>query len=224
MTEEKDLKMSVREFATMIIATILIFVFVGAGIGYAMTYDQLKEDCPDCNLECPDVPDPKYEELLDDIWEIMNMTYNITYSPNVTVDIDNQAIIDAIMNSELNISEKMALYTSWLFGNSNYTNLIIWDIKDGMQNAFFYRYPEDHLDIEFYVENVSVIIGYYNNSADWYALTPTFGIENWSHIIDWMVATYEYDRNTLTQMQMLQLTIIAMDLAYYKETGTWLGE
>lgn len=109
-------------------------------------------------------------------------------------------------------------------GYGNMNNLILHDIRDSVERGFIYRYPDDYAEIENYVQNVSIQVGYYNNSVDSYGLMPTFAIENWTHLIDWMVATYEYDRNTLTQMQMLQLTIIAMDLAYYKETGTWLGE
>lgn len=148
--EEKDLKMSVREFATMIIATILIFVFVGAGIGYVITYNQMKDDCPDRNLECPDIPEPDNEEC------------------------------------------------------------------EGI-----YMDENDEIDLDFNKTTGTLSFVYYDNHFEKLKGSPTFTPENWTDLGDWIL---DQHHDTFTQMQVNILSYIIANMAYYKETGTWLGE
>ncbi|MHA1962638.1 MAG: hypothetical protein ACW99U_20800 [Candidatus Thorarchaeota archaeon] len=217
-----------EEAKKIFVGTMVVCILVGMLAGGLITY-RPPQDCPDCNLICPDVIDygEDYDEVLEDILRRLNDNKNISKEILWRVDLTNfesQAVLDAIRNSELNISEKMALYTSWLFGSMNYTNLIIWDIKDRVDAGIFWRMPEDYVDIEYYEPNVSVIIGYYNNSIDAYDLTPTIPLENWTLLINWTLGTINYDIRTLTNFQIMQIVAIANMMAYYKETGTWLGE
>lgn len=215
--EEKDLKMSVREFATMIIATILIFVFVGAGIGYVITYNQMKDDCPDCELICPDVIDygENYTAILNEILETIG-DLNIS----VDAEFDVQAILDAIRNSEDNITYDI----SWLEWKVDWMDYYVCKIRNDTLNinlGQIPQYPRDYIMIVNYTENVSLQIEYYDNLLGYNLTSPTFTIQNWTEFMDWFGSIGDA---RIYPNQRLMIMLIGINMAYYKETGTWLGE
>lgn len=209
--DEKDLKMSVREFATMIIATILIFVFVGAGIGYVITYNQMKEqDCPDCVLDCPDVnvPDPNIT------YYPLNITY---YPPNVTVDFDEQAILDAIENSEESVLSKMKFYFDWLHLDHNWMNAELDDIDMKLYQGILIKLPADSIEIANYTENTSFQFRYFDNKIENFTFSPTFYWNDWTEILNW---TYQQTW-AISGVQRLFIYIVTMSIAYYEITGEY---
>ncbi len=78
---------------------------------------------------------------------------------------------------------------------------------------------KDQLDPEIIGTNISFT--YYDNYQEKLKTSPTFTPENWTWLPEW---TMNQHPDTLTQNQKNEIMLLTMNLAYYKETGTWLGE
>lgn len=148
MTEETPEKIAYGGILTLITIVLILIVALNV-IGVVTLYDVAnQDDCPDCNLICPDIPDCE------------------------------RYIID--------------------------------------ETEFPWK---DQLDPE--INGTNIGFTYYDNYEEKLKLSPTFTPENWTDLPDW---TMDQHAETFTQNQKSEIMLLMMNLAYYKETGTWLGE
>lgn len=78
---------------------------------------------------------------------------------------------------------------------------------------------QDFIDVHY--SDTHFFIVYYDNYDDEYDQTPSFTIENWTEALDW---TKEKGEDVFSLKQRQTILLIVTNMAYYKETGTWLGE
>jgi len=82
------------------------------------------------------------------------------------------------------------------------------------------KYPEDYVYLDFKSPE-SYNIQYYDNLRDEFIHSPTFKVDNWTDLMNWTVNEGEF---VFTLHQRQTILLIGVNMAYYKETGTWLGE
>jgi hypothetical protein len=88
-----------------------------------------------------------------------------------------------------------------------------------------YIYPRDVVDFIWVNQFDSFRFKYYDNDLKVFLNSPIFEVQNWTEMIDWVVAEQtKWPGDVFSHYQLNRLIMMAMDLAYYKETGTWLGE
>jgi hypothetical protein len=84
-----------------------------------------------------------------------------------------------------------------------------------------YMDENDKIELDFNKTTGTLSFVYYDNHFEQLKGSPTFTPENWTDLGDWIL---DQHHDTFTQMQVNVLSYIIANMAYYKETGTWLGE
>lgn len=174
---------------------VLVIYTVGAVTGVMIADENPK--CPDCNLICPDVID--YGEDNSELMNRLNQTIRLLelMEQNITYDL------------------------SWLEYDHDLMNYKLGKIRNETIDLNVYQYPQDYIAIVNYTDNTSLQIEYYDNFISEFQTSPMFTIENWTELVEW--AQSKGDAR-LYPLQRQMIFFIAIHMAYYKETGTWLGE
>lgn len=85
-----------------------------------------------------------------------------------------------------------------------------------------FEYPYDDIQFTFMnPNNTTFMFHFYNNHFDQGDFSPIFSVDNWTEIFDWTRAKHP---DTFTQYQKNFMLLVSVNMAYYKETGTWLGD
>jgi hypothetical protein len=77
------------------------------------------------------------------------------------------------------------------------------------------------LDLDFNKTTGRLSFVYYDNHLEKLKGSPDFTPENWTYMGQWILDQHS---DTFTQTQKNGLLYMLANLAYYNETGTWLGE
>lgn len=210
MTEEK--KNLVGPFGRAIVAFVAVMTIFSVGAITGMMIADENPKCPDCDLICPDVIDYRedYNDILSEILQRLNNTEQF----------DEQAILDAIYDMERNITYDI----SWLEWKVDWMDYYVRKIRNDTLNinlGQIPQYPRDYIMIVNYTENVSLQVEYYDNLLGYNLTSPTFTIQNWTEFMNW---TGSLGDARIYPNQRLMIMLIGINMAYYKETGTWLGE
>lgn len=110
---------------------------------------------------------------------------------------------------------------SWLEYDHDLIIYKLGKIRNDTIDLNVYQYPQDYIAIVNYTDNTSLQIEYYDNFISEFQTSPVFTVENWTELIVWMQSKGD---GRIYQNQRLMIMIIGINMAYYKETGTWLGE
>jgi hypothetical protein len=201
MTREKDLKMSVPEFTTYMVVMALIFISIGGGIGYAITYDQMNKNCPEYDDITIRSHDRAIAEQLNQIATFLNEWRDTQDHECPTCpEFDDTEVLERL-------DEIMDKLNSLPIDETHYI------------------YPRDVVDFIWVNQFDSFRFKYYDNDLKVFLNSPIFEVQNWTEMIDWVVAEQtKWPGDVFSHYQLNRLIMMAMDLAYYKETGTWLGE
>jgi hypothetical protein len=85
-------------------------------------------------------------------------------------------------------------------------------------------FPDDMMDFEWVSENLTFQLLFYDNHLKMDRWSPIFEADNWSYMVMWAMSEVSEHNDIFTQTQKDYLLLIAINLAYYKETGIWLGD
>ncbi|MHA2067190.1 MAG: hypothetical protein ACXABY_22710 [Candidatus Thorarchaeota archaeon] len=189
------------------VSFVVMALVLGLAFGMVITNAlQEEQDCPDCNLICPDVID--YGEDYDDILS------EILQRLNDTEEFDEQAILKAIYNMERNITYDI----SWLEYDHDWMDYTLSKIRnDTMYWSMRYQYPQDAIAPVNYTTNTSFQLEYYDNINQSFSVSPMFYFDDWTLMVNWA----DSQGIRLTQYQQMMIIALAMGIAYYNETGAY---
>lgn len=226
MTEEKK----IDRFYVIILVGMMA---LSGATGLVIAEIAQDKDCPDCNLICPDVVDygEDYEGLLIAISESLNRSEgmnSLIYNELKNDGMDNLTKeLDDLHTRLFEIQQIINWYANIIAVTQNDLNHTLYNIYEILILIYNQtdepRYPEDHIQLNIMDSNTTFRIYYYDNIDLAFKLSPPFTIQNWTEFPEW-VMLQEQAHDIFTNYQRNAILLFVCDVAYYKETGTWLGE
>lgn len=117
----------------------------------------------------------------------------------------------------------------WIDNNNETSKEILWHIEQilimlGETEPDDPIFPDDQMDFEWVSDNLTFQLLFYDNYLETDRWSPIFEVENWSYMVQWVISEAQEHSEIFTQNQKDYLLLISINMAYYKETGTWLGD
>lgn len=131
----------------------------------------------------------------------------------------NSVALKEIQENTNDLEDEMRMYEIGARVNQDLL-MDLYELHLKERDYIYDNYPNDEAEADF-IDNTSIRLEYYDNRLDHYNVSPIFTIENWTELPKWSM---EQHPDTFTQHQKNFILLITSNMAYYKETGTWLGE